>query len=54
MRPPTGEGCCGFLDRLHQAGAVVAVIERELDDLGEHGLLDHKQRASRATQSLVM
>ena len=43
----------GFVDRSRHARVVVAVIEREFHDVGEHALFDHQQRASRAAQPRV-
>jgi hypothetical protein len=54
MRLPLGERCRGALDGLRDARGVAAVIERELDELGEHRLFDHEQRARRAAQPVLV
>jgi hypothetical protein len=54
MGPPARERGGRFRHRAHRPRAVAPVIERELDDLGEDGLLDHQQGARRTAQPLVM
>ena len=53
MGLPLRERHARFRRRLRHARAVLTVIERELDDLGEDGLVDHQQRAGRSTETLV-
>jgi hypothetical protein len=54
MGLPVSKCRCGVFDRWGETRVVMAMTQRQFNDVGEHALFNDKQRASRPAQPLIL